>query len=225
MRVILFGEHPGSSAKARAKELTITQSSSVILPFCSGPRQLRFNMTTYASSVNSLSESPRKRQKTSQTDLDSRWCDARNLMLKKYQDMNDGLPLTLSLHVQDDTPEIVALSPSSPQHAAHQSSVAVSTEYDESNEPWESRESPYEIPGELVLAKEKRAFTQYWPAKLMAYIPPQYRGEKAQYQVLFYDGKVKTLPEDSDMFYNDTHPRFKTCLVCSSSTVVPISFP
>ena len=132
-------------------------------------------------------------------------------MLKKYQDMNDGLPLTLSLHVRSDSPDVNEI----PRlDSARQSSIALSSAHSTAEDSfWEPDESPYEIPGELVLAREKRTFTQYWPAKLMEYIPARRRGEKALYQVLFYDGKVKKLPEDSDMFYNTSHPKFKSCVV------------
>ncbi|KAI0093757.1 hypothetical protein BDY19DRAFT_989301 [Irpex rosettiformis] len=217
MRVTLFGEYPGFSPKSRQRELNVNSSPSVILPFCSRPRQLRFSARTYYASSGlgeSLHASPRKKQKTSQADLNSRWCDARNLMLKKYQDMNDGLPLTLSLHVRNEIPDVNSFPDTSQHHSARQSSIGLFSHQSNFEDIfWEPSESPYEIPGELVLAREKRTFTQYWPAKLMEYIPPQKRGEKAQYQVLFYDGKMKKLSEDSDMFYHVSHPNFKSCLL------------
>ncbi|KAI0693328.1 hypothetical protein BC835DRAFT_1082750 [Cytidiella melzeri] len=216
MRVVLFGDYPGSSAKARAKELVVQPSPLVILPFCSGPRKLRFKVDTYTSTSRATggpSASPRKKQRTSRADLDRRWYDARDLMLKKYQDMNDGLPLTLSLRIRGDTPEVLPLS-TTPRHlVVRQPSISPSGDYSDPEDLWEPEESPYEIPGELVLAKEKRTFTQYWPAKLMSYIPPRKRGENARYKVLFYDGKVKTLADNSDMFYNEVHPKFKACLL------------
>lgn len=142
-------------------------------------------------------------------------------MLRKYQDMNDGLPLTLTLRVRNDTPDATPQTQSSPPRGARQPSISLLSDLSEPDMLWEPSESPYDIPGELVLARERRTFTQYWPAKLMAYIPARNVGEKAQYQVLFYDGKVKKLPDDSDMFYNEVHPNFKSCLVRHAFVLMP----
>lgn len=117
--------------------------------------------------------------------------------------MNDGFPLRMTLFLSDNPG----------RRKMYEAPVMPMNEASDMNESWEPEPSPYEIPGELVLAKEKRSYTQCWPAKLMRYIPPRARGEKAQYEVLFYDGKVKTLPDDSDMFFNEVHPNFKSCRV------------
>lgn len=221
MRVALFGRYPSSSPKTPAKELAIaTPSLDVIRPFCAAPKQLRFTEATYthaAQLTDDVNASPRKKQKTSREsrdDLDRRWSNARDLMLKYYQRQNDGFPLSIALFVKDDDE---SADPSSGTaravKPAQQASPTPSAELTEASNFWEPPESPYEVPGELVLAREKRAYTQWWPAKLMRYLPPQHRGEKALYEVLFYDGKVKKLPDDSDMFYNEVHPNFKSCSV------------
>ena len=217
MRVELFGQYPGWSSKGVVREIAIASPSfDVIRPFCAAPTQLRFTDRTYAPPAQlggDADASPRKRQRTSRADLDNRWSHARELMLRHYQRMNEGFPLTLSQWVRDDSPEATLL-PSKLRPTSRQASISLLSELDDTDEFWEAPESPYEIPGELVLAREKRSYTQYWPAKLMRYIPPTARGDKAQYEVLFFDGKVKKLLDDSDMFYNEAHPNFKSCVVC-----------
>lgn len=216
MRVALFGQYPGSSPKSPARELVIdAPSSGVVRPFCAAPRQLRFTEKTYASvgsRADDVTDSPHKKQRKLRLDYDSRWCHARDLMLKQYQRMNDGLPLTLTLLVRDDSPEF-SLHPIRGEDSSRRATTSPLSEPDDADDLWEPPVSPYEIPGELVLARERRSSTQYWPAKLMRYIPPRARGQKARYEVLFFDGTVKKLLDDSDMFFNEVHPNFKSCLV------------
>lgn len=125
--------------------------------------------------------------------------------------MNDGIPLHVSHFIRDDTPSVVG-QPDFEQRNETREPSATPSSGSADIETW-APESPYDIPGELVLAKEKRSNTQYWPAKLMRYFPPSKRGAKARYEVLFYDGKVMRLPDDSDMFFNEVHPNFKNCRV------------
>ncbi|KAI0345095.1 hypothetical protein BDW22DRAFT_1353961 [Trametopsis cervina] len=211
-RVALYGEYPGSSAKAPVRELVVERSSNLVRPFCARPHQLRFSQRTYSSASileQVFNPTPRKKQKTTQADLDRRWNEAKNLMLKRFQDMNDGIPLHVSHFIRDDTPSVVG-QPDFEQRNETREPSATPSSGSADIETW-APESPYDIPGELVLAKEKRSNTQYWPAKLMRYFPPSKRGAKARYEVLFYDGKVMRLPDDSDMFFNEVHPNFKNC--------------
>lgn len=195
MRVALFGRYPGSSPKAPVTELVVAvPSPEVIRPFCAAPRQLRFTDATYVSGsqlADDVKGSPRKRQKTmreSHTNLDTRWRNARDLMLRHYQRQNDGFPLSISLFVKDDSPE-ASSGLSRVAKPVPRASPTPSVEPSGPDDLWEPTMSPYEVPGELVLAREKRTFTQWWPAKLMRRVPPRRRGEKALYEVLFFDGK------------------------------------
>ena len=59
-------------------------------------------------------------------------------MLKKYQDMNDGLPLTLSLRVRNDSPDVNPALTTSPHTSARQPSIALTDDYDDYEDEFES---------------------------------------------------------------------------------------
>ena len=70
-----------------------------------------------------------------------------------------------------------------------------------------------ELPGELVLAKEGKLRTQYWPAKLLEFVKPKRPHNKPKYKVLFFDGTIKHI--DTDWFYTTTDDEFTKCTVCT----------
>ncbi|THH01653.1 hypothetical protein EW026_g1088 [Hermanssonia centrifuga] len=150
--------------------------------------------------------SPRKRQKTEQSDLDARWCEARDLLLEAYEEDNDGLPLLVSHYKSKDRP--AGVRPRAVGVVIQGGSVS---EPEETQAPWEppGPNELYDLPGELVLAKEKPRSSEYWPAKLIEYIPPQKPTQKPKYKALFFDGIIKDIPKD--MFYSIYDTEFKSC--------------
>lgn len=77
-----------------------------------------------------------------------------------------------------------------------------------------------DIPGELVLARDKAATTvSYWPGQLVAYIPPATRKQQAKYTVMWLDGKTQDIPRS--WFYRMEDDGFAACKVsairCSRS--------
>ena len=74
------------------------------------------------------------------------------------------------------------------------------------------RDDDMEIPGELVLAREKAATTvSYWPARLLAYIPPATRKQQAKYTVMWLDGTRQDIPRS--WFYRMEDDGFTVCKV------------
>ena len=130
-------------------------------------------------------------------------------MLQAYQDAHDGMPLLISLY----------RSQASQQGKANSTAgFSVDMLDDDSGLEEESYKPPaqcilYEIPGELILAKERKKDTQYWPAKIMRYHAPSRPSEKPLYEVLFFDGMVKKLPDDGDMFFTEGQAGFHACKV------------
>lgn len=178
--MVLFGKYPGYSPKAPERQLTIDPPiPETIRPFCAAPRQLRFTEQTYHSAdipFDDVQSSPRKKQRTTRADLDSRWTEAKDLMLLEYQKRNDDMPLTLGSRVRRGS------SGDSPFLKNRNGLRAANVEKSESSDAddlWEPEESPYDVPGELVLARDGRKSSDYWPAKLMRYEPPKARGQKA----------------------------------------------
>lgn len=147
-------------------------------------------------------------------------------MLKAHQDAHDGMPLLLSRYIGELT------SPRKPGLKRGASSISLDGSGDEDaavgTSSFRSRAENilYDIPGELVLAKERRNETRYWPAKLMKFLPLTKADEKPRYEVLFFDGTVKKMHDHTDMFYTMMHDGFRTCKVrpkSRSHTVVMLN--
>lgn len=136
-------------------------------------------------------------------DVHSRWLDALSLLLRADAEDNDGLPSTLSRFgsgvIFSDVPEV------------SRDKVHDAIEIDD--EEWQPLvySGPMEIPGELVLAKEKKASSDYWPAKVMAYFPPDKLTSQPKFELHYFDGVVKRVSRD--MFYTDSDTGFVECKV------------
>ncbi|KAK0211213.1 hypothetical protein DFS33DRAFT_1298206 [Desarmillaria ectypa] len=161
----------------------------------------RFNEPVFSppSAIDDMEGPPKKRRKTNRDDMRSRWHDALRLMLREIEEEEDE---------KDDLPDIAfALSvrsahtsaPASPSKMEKQAGFSISdTDEVEDLESWEvpGADPELDIPGELVLAREKADVQlSYWPAKVMEYVPPVSRNQKAgKYKVLYLDGVVRTIP-------------------------------
>ena len=163
--------------------------------------------------------SPRKRRKL---DIDTRWTEARDLMLQEDEDANEGLPMLLSSHFSRDA----SFSVPGPATGRSKAVEEIVLSDDEGDAPAKSQQKPWkpprrdetlEIPGELVLAREKKMYTDYWPAKLLEYIPPSNPKQRPRYKAQFYDGDVKNI--DVDWFYTQLDKGFGTCKVRFVSTI------
>ena len=69
-----------------------------------------------------------------------------------------------------------------------------------------------DIPGELVLGREKASKTSaYWPAKIKDYVPPTKRTEQGKYTVIWLDASEQNIPRD--WFYTTDEDGFAFCTV------------
>jgi hypothetical protein len=69
-----------------------------------------------------------------------------------------------------------------------------------------------DIPGELVLGREKASkTTPYWPAKIKDYVPPTKRTEQGKYTVIWLDASEQNIPRD--WFYTTDEDGFALCTV------------
>ncbi|TFK30246.1 hypothetical protein FA15DRAFT_663629 [Coprinopsis marcescibilis] len=168
------------------------------------------------------SASPRKRQKVADPDKNA-WENACRLMedaieFEAYTDAD----------AEDDLPEIadVLTAPllsakakvkPSEKKKPRQKPKEASVELDDGSD-WSdfdlaappSADSNLSIPGELVLARVfKKSLTEYWPAKLKEYIPPQGRNKVARYKVQFFDGIEDEIPRS--YFYTQEEEGFGIC--------------
>lgn len=75
--------------------------------------------------------------------------------------------------------------------------------------PWDGNMN---IPGELVLGREKE-LSDYWPAKILGYLPPIKRKRKeGLYKVEWVDGTQGEIPRR--WFYCFEEKQFGDCKVC-----------
>lgn len=74
-----------------------------------------------------------------------------------------------------------------------------------------SADETVQVPGELVLAKEKRSKTLFYPAKVIRYEPPQNPKAQPLYVVKFMDNFVGSIPREC--FYIYEQEEFGTCKV------------
>ncbi|KAJ3502595.1 hypothetical protein NLJ89_g8812 [Agrocybe chaxingu] len=82
----------------------------------------------------------------------------------------------------------------------------------EDNDLWEPPPPEFglEIPGELVLARDQPAATvDYWPAMIMAYVPPTARKQQGKYHVTWLDTTTGDIPRA--WFYTTEQDEFATC--------------
>jgi len=214
LQLTLFDSPRPSTADNDVLKLHSPSPSNVLSLAYGGT--VRFNEITFRQSNRSDSTqgSPRKKQKL---DIETRWKEARDRMLKADQEDNDGLPMLLSSYVDDNVLSSGGTTGRKRKDKKEKSRQSFSDpEIPGSYQRvWRAPSSDpmYEIPGELVLAKEKRKQTYYWPARLLEYIKPQNPKEKPKYRVEFFDGDELIL--EPDLFYTTLDPGFKNCRVGS----------
>ncbi|KAK0463602.1 uncharacterized protein EV420DRAFT_1519089 [Desarmillaria tabescens] len=193
---------PFGNLNPRFNRITIEHPCSEnVLSLTDSLGRNRFNEPVFSppSAVDDLEGSPKKKRKTDRDDMRLRWHDALRLMLQAKEEEEDQ---------QDDLPDIAfalsvrsahASAPVSPSKRKQQTGYSVSdTDEAEDLESWEDpgADPELQIPGELVLAREKAdSHLSYWPAKVLEYVPPVSRNQKAgKYKVLYLDGAMRTIP-------------------------------
>ncbi|KAI8989818.1 hypothetical protein BD414DRAFT_485269 [Trametes punicea] len=241
MRVSLFGEPPGfGNSGSRQLDLP-TPTPSVIRSMMHSGR-VRFDETNYRPHPReSLQSSPRKRRKL---DLDAAWREARDLMLKADQAQSQGQGFSLSAATSKagssskagrrkakPFPSLQSERTKGPPKAkrgkrkGRSADLSLSDLDDDDlsdldlspDRTWRapSANPLLEIPGELILARDGKVNTQYWPAKILEYIKPQGPRQRPKYKVLFFDGTIMAI--EPDMFWTTTDDGFATCKLGDST--------
>ncbi|THH31120.1 hypothetical protein EUX98_g3076 [Antrodiella citrinella] len=206
LQMTLFGRSPlarGDGFDDAKAEVTIDSPSAAnVRSMTTTADIMRFNEHNYggpSSTARSTLFSPKKKQKIAHHDILSRWEDARRLMLKEDQRDQDGLPRFLSFYTPGESePEDDLAMDLHPE-----------AEPDEIPFVPPPPNFEYDIPGELVLSKDKSKSTQFWPAKILEYVPPKNAKQKPRYKVLFFDHSIRDVTED--MFLSESQEGFGTC--------------
>lgn len=160
--------------------------------------------------------SPRKKQKTSGEGIAKGWPEAvAEMMREKEEDDDDDLPNPAFAFNSGSL--LAAQSPRRMKGKGKQRLRSDSEDEDDASamivedERWSPPPPDYDldIPGELVLAKEKGTF---WPAKVLEYIPPVKRTQKqGKYRIRWLDMKERHLYRSQ--FYTSAQDEFGTCKV------------
>lgn len=206
LRVQLFGVPPSSQGTDTVITDIARPAENIILSFMTPNNSIRFHSRNYSTiSDNALTFlSPRKRQKVSDDTLHAKWEAAFREILEVDRVVNnDGFPRMVSYYLAQGSYD---------SSDEEQSSLDIPDTVNDDKEWTPPPPNPlYEIPGEPILAKESTSKTQFWPAKILDYVPPTNRFQKPKYRVLFFDGTVKNLT--ATMFYTEDDDGFKDCVV------------
>lgn len=86
-------------------------------------------------------------------------------------------------------------------------------------ERWDEVDDELDLPGELVLGRDGPSKDiDYWPAKLINYIPPTKPNQAGKYAVTWLDGTTGQIPRS--WFYTMSEDEFATCKVWLSRSVL-----
>ncbi|KAG1893266.1 uncharacterized protein F5891DRAFT_963232, partial [Suillus fuscotomentosus] len=172
----------------------------------------RFSRATFQVSslitTGSSNSSPRKKTKT---DMCERWEAAVKAMEDADGLKRDGMPEMISAYAgetfsseEDDIEDL---------RSTKKAKVLPSADFETLMDRAWSPPPPdpmLQIPGELVLAQALRTRSnKYWPAQLIAYIPPTKPGGKERYRAKFLDEQEYNLTRDK--FWTSEEEGFVMC--------------
>jgi hypothetical protein len=208
LRVTLFGD----LALSREPSTISSPSEYTIQPIHNLSGEKRFSRATFQVSSLTTSESsnPSPRKKTKK-DMCDRWEAAVKAMENADGLKRDGMPEMISAYTgetfsseEDDIEDL---------RSAKKAKVSPRVELEAPTDHAWSPPPPdpmLQIPGELVLAQALRTRSnKYWPAQLIAYVPPTKPGGKERYRAKFLDEREYNLTRDR--FWTSEEEGFVMC--------------
>ncbi|KAG2052815.1 hypothetical protein BDR06DRAFT_957186 [Suillus hirtellus] len=206
--VTLFGD----LALSREPSTIPSPSEFNVRPIHDLSGEKRFSRATFQVSslttTGSSNSSPRKKTKT---DMCERWEAAVKAMEDADGLKRDGMPEMISAYTggtfsseEDDIDDL---------RSTKKAKVLPSAEFETLMDRAWSPPPPdpmLQIPGELVLAQALRTRSnKYWPAQLIAYVPPTKPGGKERYRAKFLDEQEYNLTRDK--FWTSEEEGFVMC--------------
>ncbi|KAF8163660.1 hypothetical protein B0H34DRAFT_795339 [Crassisporium funariophilum] len=196
--------------------------------------RLRFKTPTFVSSSTDSSDtnilaSPRKKRKIDRKVIEKKWHAAVHEMMLDGEEQagSDYLPgvgeAFNSNWLFGPSPSGAISAPAKLSSTETPASVKKpgkgkrkrresDEETDFEDDFWESPplEEDIEMPGELVLARDKASKNvDYWPAQITDYIPPANRRQQAKFTVTWLDTSTSNIPRD--WFYRTHEDGFALC--------------
>ncbi|KIK57727.1 hypothetical protein GYMLUDRAFT_45897 [Collybiopsis luxurians FD-317 M1] len=177
----------------------------------------RFDTFSSARIPASVLGSPRKKAKRDTSNTEAKWQAAVGEILRAKEDQDDGLPpIEFALSAAS---RFASAKTSSRRNDKGKGKLSIDNfEAEDSDEiDWDPPEPDelLQIPGELILAREKSDKNAlYWPARLLAYVPPprlkgKSRPKEPKYKIVYLDDTDKEVPRS--WFYACHEPEFATC--------------
>ncbi|KAJ7080370.1 hypothetical protein B0H15DRAFT_787270 [Mycena belliarum] len=194
-----------------------------ILPYCLNSDEIRFTSPSYVISFpDRISHSPKKRQKLDRSDIEARWYAALTESVKRMKE--EEVPSMVFLHsvagikTRESSPWPSESGSSKKGKGKGKAKMLTDDELSEldSNPRWSPPppDSSLTIPGELIFAREKRTSKEYWPAKILAYVPPTRPKQPGRYRVQWIDNTITkdNALLDRELFYVYEDEGFGTCV-------------
>ncbi|KAG1827471.1 uncharacterized protein BJ212DRAFT_1312558 [Suillus subaureus] len=208
LRVTLFGD----LSLSREPSTILSPSEHNIQPIHNLSGEKRFSRATFhvSSLTTSGSSDPSPRKKTKK-DTSERWEAAVKAMEDADGLKRDGMPEMISAYTggtfsseEDDVEDL---------RSTKKAKISPRAEPEAPTDRAWSPPPPdpmLQIPGELVLAQALRTRSnKYWPAQLIAYVPPTKPGGKERYRAKFLDEREYNLTRDR--FWTSEEEGFVMC--------------
>jgi hypothetical protein len=181
--------------------------------------------------TNDESSSPRKKTKFDIRSHAERWAMALDQVIEAIVEDDDGLP-SAAFAFHNDLPsapskkakkneadpfeDLFNSGPSASSSTTGQKATQPKRRSLTPKSPTPEADILLEIPGEPIYAKEKEKATEFWPAKILEFVPPTGKNQKqGKYKIVFFDGKEKVIPRE--WFYivgQDGFAEAKVGLLC-----------
>ncbi|KAG1816563.1 hypothetical protein EV424DRAFT_1063663 [Suillus variegatus] len=206
--VTLFGD----LALSREPSTISSPSEFNVQPIHDLSGEKRFSRATFqVSSLTTTGSSNSSARKKTKTDMCERWEAAVKAMEDADGLKRDGMPEMISAYTggtfsseEDDIEDL-----RSTKKAKALPSAEFETLMDRAWSP-PPPDPMLQIPGELVLAQALRTRSnKYWPAQLIAYVPPTKPGGKERYRAKFLDEQEYNLTRDK--FWTSEEEGFVMC--------------
>ncbi|KAJ7633114.1 hypothetical protein FB45DRAFT_914402 [Roridomyces roridus] len=180
-----------------------------ILPICKDGTEdkkekdhIQFTTPKYVVS----GQSPRKRQRLDRSDLEAQWqaalSDVVTYILANEVPSINFLGSISKIQLNDTKSLVMEVDAAAPAEMEEMSDT-------DSDPDWTAppADISLEIPGELVLARDKKK--KYWPARITDYVPPPNRHTLPQYRIVWLDNSTGIVTRAEFYAYQDDG--FGTC--------------
>ena len=162
--------------------------------------------------------SPRKKRRTDRREVEIKWAAALREMEDDMDSDDEDLPSVADAFLNASQPMSISAPPRIREQIPARSQPATQKggrkKLKTEDDTWVAPGPDFnlDIPGELILARDHASDSaEYWPAKIVGYIPPTKRTQERKYEVVFLDQTKRKIPRS--WFYVMEEDGFSSCKV------------